>query len=89
MALNEHGTGGANGGAERDPRLERVYREAAHETPPAHLDAAILAAARRAVGQPAGPELHERRGRVLGGRCREGCRHHEDRHEDPDGHRLR
>lgn len=50
MALNEHGTGGANGGAERDPRLERVYREAAHETPPAHLDAAILAAARREVG---------------------------------------
>jgi hypothetical protein len=50
MALNEHGTGGANGGAERDPRLERLYREAAHEAPPAHLDAAILAAARREVG---------------------------------------
>ena len=50
MALNEHGTGGANGGAERDFRLERLYREAAHEAPPAHLDAAILAAARREVG---------------------------------------
>lgn len=50
MALNEHGTGGTNGGAERDPRLERLYREAAHEAPPAHLDAAILAAARREVG---------------------------------------
>jgi hypothetical protein len=50
MALNEHGTGGTNGGAERDPRLERLYREAAHEAPPAHLDAAVLAAARREVG---------------------------------------
>lgn len=50
MALNEHGTGSANGGAERDPRLERLYREAAREAPPAHLDAAILAAARREVG---------------------------------------
>jgi len=49
MALNEHGTGGANGGAERDPRLERLYHEAANEAPPAHLDAAILAAARREV----------------------------------------
>jgi hypothetical protein len=34
----------------RDPRLERWYREAAHEEPPAHLDAAIVAAARREVG---------------------------------------
>jgi hypothetical protein len=50
MALNEHGTGGANGSAERDPRLARLYREAAHESPPAHLDAAILAAARREAG---------------------------------------
>ncbi len=50
MALNEHATGGANEGAERDPRLERLYREAAREAPPAHLDAAILAAARREVG---------------------------------------
>jgi hypothetical protein len=50
MALNEHGTGGASGGAERDPRFARLYREAAQEAPPAHLDAAILAAARREVG---------------------------------------
>jgi hypothetical protein len=50
MALNERDTGGAQGNAERDPRLERLYREAARERPPAHLDAAILAAARREVG---------------------------------------
>ena len=42
MALDERDT--------RDPRLEHLYREAAREAPPAHLDAAILAAARREVG---------------------------------------
>ena len=42
MALNERDP--------RDPRIERLYREAAREAPPAHLDAAILAAARREVG---------------------------------------
>ena len=42
MALNERDT--------RDPRLERLYRDAAREAPPAHLDAVILAAARREVG---------------------------------------
>jgi hypothetical protein len=42
MALNERDVS--------DPRLERLYREAAREGPPAHLDAAILAAARREVG---------------------------------------
>ena len=42
MALDERDT--------RDQRLERLYREAASEAPPAHLDAAILAAARRDVG---------------------------------------
>jgi hypothetical protein len=42
MALNERDT--------RDPRLERIYRDAAREAPPAQLDAAILAAARREVG---------------------------------------
>lgn len=47
--MNGRGAGGANGGAERDPGLERLYHEAARETPPAHLDAAILAAARREV----------------------------------------
>jgi hypothetical protein len=45
--------GETNGRAERDPRIERLYRDAAHEEPPARLDAAILAAARREVG--AGP----------------------------------
>ena len=50
MALNERNAGGANGSAERDSRLERLYHEAGSETPPAHLDAAILAAARREVG---------------------------------------
>jgi hypothetical protein len=49
MAVNERNSGGANGDAERDPALERLYREAAAEAPPAHLDAAILAAARREV----------------------------------------
>jgi len=42
MALDERDT--------RDPRLEHLYREAALEAPPAHLDASILAAARREVG---------------------------------------
>ena len=50
MALNERNAGGAHGSAERDPRLERLYREAVREAPPAHLDAAILAAARQEVG---------------------------------------
>ncbi|MGH8703354.1 MAG: hypothetical protein ACREVR_19555 [Burkholderiales bacterium] len=50
MALIERNAGGANGGAERDPRLDRLYRAAAREAPPARLDAAILAAARREVG---------------------------------------
>lgn len=50
MALNERNAGNANGDAERDPRLDRLYRAAAHEAPPAHLDAPILAAARREVG---------------------------------------
>jgi hypothetical protein len=50
MALNEPNAGNANGDAGRDPRLDRLYREAAREAPPAHLDAPILAAARREVG---------------------------------------
>ena len=50
MALNERNAGNANGDAERDPRLDRFYREAAREAPPAHLDAPILAAARREAG---------------------------------------
>lgn len=50
MALNGRNAGDASRDAERDPRLERLYREAARETPPAHLDASILAAARREAG---------------------------------------
>jgi resuscitation-promoting factor RpfA len=41
---------GTPGGAERDPRLDRLYRETGREEPPERLDAAILAAARREVG---------------------------------------
>jgi len=53
MTPNERNGSGAGGGADRDPRLDRVYRAGEREEPPAHLDAAILAAARREVG--AGP----------------------------------
>jgi hypothetical protein len=53
MALNDRNAGNASGDAERDPRLDRLYRDGAREAPPARLDAAILAAARREVG--AGP----------------------------------
>jgi hypothetical protein len=49
MALNEH----QGGGGDRDPLLDRLYRAAGREEPPAELDAAIRAAARREVG--AGP----------------------------------
>lgn len=59
MALKRH-TNGAAEGEERDPGLSRVYGEAAREQPPAHLDAAIRAAARREVGarpRPAGLNL--------------------------------
>jgi hypothetical protein len=37
---------------ERDGKLERAYRGLAREEPPASLDAAILAASRRAVAKP-------------------------------------
>ena len=47
MALKP-GSGGTGGG--RDPRLDLLYRDGAREAPPPHLDAAILAAARREVG---------------------------------------
>jgi len=50
MALNEINQGGGPGDAERDPGLDRLYRATGREEPPAHLDAAILAAARREVG---------------------------------------
>lgn len=57
MTLNESNPGGKPGDAERDPRLDRLYRMAGREDPPARLDAAILAAARREAGarpQPLG-----------------------------------
>jgi hypothetical protein len=41
---------GNGGNGERDPRLDLLYRDAAREAPPARLDAAIRAAARREVG---------------------------------------
>lgn len=37
---------------EIDPKLSRLYREASSEDPPAALDAAILAAARKQVAKP-------------------------------------
>lgn len=46
MALNEHD----RSSPERDARLDRLYAHAAREEPPARVDAAIQAAARRAVG---------------------------------------
>ena len=50
MTLNGRNTGGISGDAERDARFDRLYREAGGDTPPARLDAAILAAAHREVG---------------------------------------
>jgi hypothetical protein len=50
MAMNENRPGGGNSGPERDAALDRLYREGGSEGPPAHLDAAILAAAHREVG---------------------------------------
>lgn len=56
MALNEHDMRDP----ERDARLDRLYAHAGREEPPARLDAAIQAAARRAVGarpRPLGARL--------------------------------
>ena len=50
MALNDGIRNAAPGSDERDPGLARVYGAAPRDEPPAHLDAAILAAARRDVG---------------------------------------
>lgn len=50
MTLNGRKADIGPGGAERDLRLDRVYHAAGGEDPPAHLDAAILAAAHREVG---------------------------------------
>src|SRR5688572_31990764 len=53
MARSDDIRNAAAGSDERAPRLARVYGAAPRDEPPAHLDAAILAAARREVG--AGP----------------------------------
>lgn len=50
MALKDPMQGGGPPQEDRDPRLTRLYRAASGEEPPARLDAAILAAARREVG---------------------------------------
>lgn len=50
MALSDRNAEGRAGDMPRDPRLDRAYREAGDVAPPAHLDAAILAAAHREVG---------------------------------------
>lgn len=50
MTIDGRSGGGAAGDMDHDARLDRLYREAAREEPPAHLDAAIRAAARREVG---------------------------------------
>ncbi len=47
MAVNEHGD------PEQDPRLARLYRAAAREEPPAHVDRSIMAAAREVAQRPA------------------------------------
>jgi hypothetical protein len=63
MALKPGNGGGGNG--ERDPRLDLLYRDAEREGPPARLDAAILAAARREVGaRPRSVSAQFRRWRV-------------------------
>jgi hypothetical protein len=50
MTLDGRNAGGTSGDAERDARLDRLYHEAGGDTPPARLDAAILAAAHREAG---------------------------------------
>ena len=63
MALKPGNNGAGSG--ERDPRLDLLYRDAAREAPPVHLDAAILAAARREVGaRPRSLSAQLRRWRV-------------------------
>lgn len=50
MALNDLRQGEGPAPEERDLRLAQLYRAGSVEEPPVHLDAAILAAARREVG---------------------------------------
>ena len=64
MALNEHDTSSP----ERDARLDRLYVHAGREEPPAALDAAIRAAARKSVG--ARPQALGARPQALGARLR-------------------
>jgi len=58
MTLNEQGQSGQAAPEEREAELARLYRAGSVEEPPAHLEAAILAAARREVGAaPRSPAL--------------------------------
>ena len=50
MSTNGRMGGGTPGGSDRDSGLDRLYHEVPRDEPPARLDAAILAAAHRAVG---------------------------------------
>jgi hypothetical protein len=49
MAMNEDNRNPHSGDTPLDPELAGIYRAAAREEPPQHVDAAILAAARRAT----------------------------------------
>lgn len=49
--------------SEIDPKLSRLYREASSEGPPAALDAAILAAARKQIAKPQRRERSQRQER--------------------------
>jgi hypothetical protein len=60
MAMNEPPHNGNSVDEPVDPELTRLYRECAREDPPAHLDAVILAAARRqadAASRESAPEM--------------------------------
>lgn len=65
MTVNDRNSAGSPGAEERDARLDRLYRETERDSPPAHVDAAIRAAARREVGaRPRAPAAALRRWRV-------------------------
>jgi hypothetical protein len=67
MAMNEPPRNGNSADQLVDPELTRLYHECAHEEPPAHLDAVILAAARHeadAASREPAPET-DRNGSVL------------------------
>lgn len=48
--MNERPRGPHAGNGDDEPELARLYRQAAHEEPPQHLDELVLAAARREAG---------------------------------------